>query len=184
MQFFPESPFLPFSNKARIHIPYLCFTTMKANDILTLFKGGPHLVRSQRKLPINQMWSIKDFCPTAQLFTDEYSVIKYLLTHSLFTGGENSTLIWKYIKQIIQGDGHHLCADLFQYWWQRCFGWALWKHPGLEGSRIDFCPCCYFAGWASTLSSVFFPCKMGLVIPPRRGFGRIKSSVFESGSVF
>lgn len=70
------------------------YPTMKASDILTLFKGGPHLARSQRKLPINWTWSNEDLCSLVQRFTEEYSFVKCPFTHSLFTRGENSTLMW------------------------------------------------------------------------------------------
>ena len=84
-QCFPKPHVLLFITKAEIHMPHLCSPWQWKQIIyLTWFNKGLYLVRSQRKLLINWIGSIKDLCSIVQLSTKEYSFIKHVLIHWLY----------------------------------------------------------------------------------------------------
>lgn len=67
-----------------------CSNESKVHIWLYLREGGPHLVRRQRKLPIDGTWVSKDLCPIVQVFTEEYSFVRLFWLTQL-TGGENGS---------------------------------------------------------------------------------------------
>ena len=140
-QCFPKPHVLLFITKAEIHMPHLCSPWQWKQIIyLTWFNKGLYLVRSQRKLLINWMGSIKDLCSIVQLSTEEYSFTKHVLIHWLFTGRENGTFIWKYIKWDNSRSQQLTNTDLFQYCWERCCKWTQRNWPGPEGPRLISLP--------------------------------------------